>query len=168
MLASMPARPEDLFAFFAARGIETETRRHAPAPTVEASRKARSESRGGHCKSLLLADKTGALWLVLCPEDRRLDVRELQKALGSGRLSFAKPETVRAVLGVEPGSVSPFALINASARGVCLVLDRALMAEDELNFHPLDNRMTTRIARPDLLRFFAACGHEPVFVTLLR
>jgi Ala-tRNA(Pro) deacylase len=68
---------------------------------------------------------------------------------------------LRAVLGVEPGAVTPFAAMNDTDGRVTVVLDAAMMAHDILNYHPLDNTMTTSIGRDDLVRFLAATGHVP-------
>ena len=104
--------------------------------------------------------------LVVAKDDTRVDLKALAKRLSAGRLSFGKPERLEAVLGVSPGSVTPFALINASAARVAVVVDQAIMAFAEVNCHPLDNTATTRLATADLIRFIKACGHEPLIVPL--
>jgi Ala-tRNA(Pro) deacylase len=133
---------------------------------VEESQALRGEIPGAHTKNLFLKDKKGVLWLITALEDTPIDLKTLHKQLGSGRLSFGKPELMREVLGVEPGSVTPFVLINESARDVNFVLDEALLAYETLNFHPLVNTATMSIAREDFLKFVAACGHEPLRLPL--
>lgn len=129
----------------------------------------RGEISGGHCKNLFLKDKKGTLWLFVTPEDRRVDLKILKKHIGSAHLSFAKADLLLSVLGVTPGSVTPFALINDVSRCVHLVLDRDMLeAHDRLNFHPLINTRTTTIDTADLLDFFRLTGHRPVFVSLLE
>ncbi len=162
----MPATPDDLFAFLRELGIETVTHRHPPLFTVEESKALRGSLPGGHCKSLFLKAKNGSLWLVVALEDRAIDLKRLAKDLGVGTLSFGRPELLYEVLGVTPGSVTPFALINDRGRRVELVLDAGMMALPLLNYHPLTNEATTAIASADLLRFVAACGHEPRIVQL--
>lgn len=157
----MPASRDDLFARLAELGIETETREHPPLFTVEQSRALRGEIPGGHTKNLFLKDKKGALWLVVSLEDADIDLKRLHRKIGSARLSFGKAELLREALGIEPGSVTPFALINDPGGRVNVVLDEAMMAEELLNFHPLSNDATTSIASRDLLRFIEGCGHEP-------
>ncbi len=157
----MPASEADLMARLADLGIATTTLRHPPLFTVEESQRHRGDLPGGHAKNLFLKDKKGALWLVVAREDLKLDLNRLDGRLGSARLSFGKPELLLEVLGVVPGSVTPFALINDTTQRVTVVLDAGLMAQDPLHFHPLTNEATTRIAGPDLLRFIAACGHVP-------
>ncbi len=163
----MPATPEELLARLDALGIETTTHRHAPVFTVEASRRARGDLAGGHCKNLFLKDKKGALWLVVTEEDRAIDMKRLDKAIGSARLSFGKAELLAEVLGVIPGAVTPFALINDRQRRVNVVLDAAMLARHALlNYHPISNAMTTQIRPADLVAFVRACGHEPKIVDL--
>ena len=164
----MPATPEDLFARLAALGIETETHRHPPLFTVEESKALRGELPGGHCKSLFLKAKNDSLWLVVAPEDAPVDLKRLAKALGVGTLSFGRPELLWELLGVTPGSVTPFALINDRARRVNVLLDAEMMRETLLNYHPLTNEATTAIAAADLLRFIEACGHAPRILELPR
>ncbi len=162
----MPATEEQLFARFEELGIETTTKRHPPVFTVEEAKSLRGELPGGHCKSLFLKDKKGALWLVVCLEDRRMDMKALQAAIGSARLSFGKPDLLVEVLGVEPGSVTPFGLINDTEQRVNVILDRRMMSMTPLNYHPLKNDATTQIKPADLERFVRACGHEPRMVDL--
>jgi Ala-tRNA(Pro) deacylase len=156
----MPARREDLFARLAELGISTETFEHPPVFTVEEAREHCGALPGTHCKSLFLKDKKGALYLVVARDSALIDLKALAKALGAGRFSFGQPELLLAVLGVSPGSVTPFALINDTARRLCVVLDRTMMAGERLNYHPLTNRATTAISPADLSRFIAACGQQ--------
>jgi Ala-tRNA(Pro) deacylase len=162
----MSVSKDDLLARLAKLGIEAVTHEHPPLHTVEESRALRGEIAGAHSKNLFLKDKKGALWLVTALEDTPVDLKTLHRQLGSARLSFGKPDLMREVLGVEPGAVTPFALVNDSAASVQLVLDEALLAHDTLNFHPLENTATTSIARDDFLRFIADCGHEPMRMAL--
>ena len=134
--------------------------------TVEESRLQRGALPGAHCKSLFLKDKKGALWLVVAIEDRRLDLKALARLIGAARLSFGSAERLARHLGVVPGAVTPFAVINDGAGAVRLVVDAALMAADLANFHPLSNDATTAIAPADLLRFAEATGHAPVVIDL--
>jgi Ala-tRNA(Pro) deacylase len=104
--------------------------------------------------------------LVVAKDDTRVDLKALAKRLAAGRFSFGRPERLEAVLGVSPGSVTPFALINASAADVAVVVDQAILEYDEVNCHPLENTATTRLATADLIRFIEACGHEPLIASL--
>ena len=98
----MPASDKNLFDQFAVLGIQTTAVRHSPMFTVEDEEKLLTEVPGRHCKTLFLKDKNGNLWLVVMLGNIRLDMKMLQKKLGSSRLSFAKPDLMREVLGVEP------------------------------------------------------------------
>lgn len=162
----MPATRAELLAKLAELGIKTETRDHSPVFTVEEAQALRGEIPGGHCKNLFLKDKNDALWLVVCLEDARIDLKSLPEKIGSGRISFGKPELLREVLGVEPGSVTPFAVINDWAGRVKVILDEAMMHETLLNYHPLENTATTSIAADDLKRFLTALGHSPRIVAV--
>jgi Ala-tRNA(Pro) deacylase len=158
----MPATPEDLFAFLDRLGIAHSTVTHPPLFTVEQSQSLRGQIPGGHNKNLFLKDKNGRLYLLVLLEEARIDLKALPPLIGAGRLSFGSAERLREALGVEPGSVTPFALINDRERRVTPVLDAAMMAHEVLNYHPLVNTMTTSIRAADLLKFAAATGHSPL------
>jgi Ala-tRNA(Pro) deacylase len=164
----MPAAsPSDLFAYLAGLGIAAETLAHAPVFTVAESRSLKAEIPGGHSKNLFLKDRKDRLFLVVARDETRIDLKRLHEAIGaSGRLSFGSAELLRETLGVEPGSVTPFALINDTAGRVSVILDAELMAFARVNFHPLVNSMTTTVARDDLLAFLSATGHEPQVMRL--
>ena len=157
----MPATPADLFARLRALGIETSTVEHPPLFTVEESQRLRGEIPGQHTKNLFLVDRKGAVFLVVAREDAEIDLKRLHLRLGCGRLSFGKPELLEEVLGIVPGAVTPFALMNDETGRVSVVLDTAMMREPLLNYHPLVNTATTAIRAEDLLRFIRATGHEP-------
>lgn len=158
----MPATPDDLFGFLDQLGIAHDTVTHPPLFTVEQSRVLRGQIPGGHTKNLFLKDKKDALFLVVALEDAVIDLKSLHRVLGaSGRFSFGSAALMRETLGVEPGSVTPFGLLNDAGKRVDVVLDAPMMTHAVLNYHPLVNTMTTTIARDDLVRFLDATGHEP-------
>ena len=156
--------PQQLFAKLAALGIAQHTVEHPPVFTVEEAKALRGNLPGHHTKNLFLRNKKEEMWLVVALEDRAVDLKRLGEALGAGRLSFGSPDRLRRVLGVEPGSVTPFALVNDEARVVRLALDRGLSEGGPVNAHPLVNTMTTAIALKDLLRLFEATGHVPLWL----
>jgi Ala-tRNA(Pro) deacylase len=162
----MPATPDDLFARLEALGIPTETTWHEPVFTVEEARSKRGALPGVHCKCLFLRDRKGVLWLVVAEESRRVDLKALSARLGADRFSFANAELMMRHLGVEPGTVTPFALMNDADRAVRVALDAEMLKGGQLNYHPLTNAATTRIAADDLVRFIAECGHSPEIVQL--
>ena len=158
--------PEELFTYFDALGIAHRTYSHPPVFTVAEAVALRGKLPGGHCKSLFLKDKKGGFWLAVMLEERRTDLKKLAARLGAPRLSFGGAEDLYRLLGVRPGSVTPFALPNDRDHLVTPVLDAAMLRQDPLNYHPLQNDKTTAIAPADLVRFVRACGHEPQIVDL--
>ena len=162
----MAATSQDLFRRLDALGIAATTTEHPAVFTVDEAKALRGHIPGCHIKNLFLKDKREQLWLVVCPEDRPVDLKTLPALIGSARLSFARPDILRQVLGVEPGSVTPFGLINDTAGRVAVVLDAAMMHADRINCHPLRNTATTSIAAAGLIAFIRACGHSPRLVAL--
>lgn len=156
--------PQQLFAKLEALGIAQHTVEHPPVFTVEQAKALRGDLAGHHIKNLFLRNKKEEMWLVVALEDRAIDLRRLGEALGAGRLSFGSPERLRRHLGVEPGSVTPFALVNDETHRVRLALDRGLAGERPIHAHPLVNTMTTAIQPADLLRLFEATGHSPLWL----
>jgi Ala-tRNA(Pro) deacylase len=158
----MPAAPSDLFAFLDRLGVPYSTVSHQPLFTVDEARTLRGKIPGGHTKNLFLKDKSGTYYLVVACEDAEIDLKGLHRRLGAkGRLSFGSADAMWELLGVRPGSVTPFAAINDVSGKVVVILDRAMLAHELLNYHPLVNTMTTSIPRVGLMTFLKACGHEP-------
>ncbi|RCK49327.1 prolyl-tRNA synthetase associated domain-containing protein [Thalassospira profundimaris] len=153
-----------LFDQLAKLGIETTTHEHVPLFTVEDSQNLRGDLPGLHSKNLFVKDKKGELWLVVAEEETEIRMNHLHKRLGCARLSFGKPELLIATLGVKPGSVTPFALINDTDRKVRLALDAKLANGNVLNFHPLRNDRTTTISSADLLKFITSLGYEALII----
>jgi Ala-tRNA(Pro) deacylase len=156
------ATPEQLFAFLDQLGIEHQTLEHPPLFTVEQGRDFWHKLPGLHCKNLFIKDKKDKIWLVVMPGDKRADLNRLEKRLGAARFSFGKPELLLDVLGLTPGSVTPFALMNDTQKRVTVVLDFEMMKSEKVNFHPLHNAASTTIKTADLLKFTKALGYEPV------
>ncbi len=163
---SAPKTRTDLFAYLEQLGIQTKTLDHPPLFTVAESAEVERALPGGHTKNLFLKDANGALILIVALNTTQVDLKGLPKVIQSGRLSFGKPELLMEALGVTPGSVCVFSLINDETRRVRLIFDRALMAHQTMNAHPLENTATTNIARADLLRFIEATNHSPDVFTL--
>lgn len=158
-MPATPATPEDLFAHLDRLGIHHATVWHEATFTVEEGRALKASIPGGHSKNLFLKDKDGALVLVSAHADSVLRLNQLHKVLGTRRLSFGPAELMMEVLGVVPGAVTAFALMNDTGRRVRFIAEAALMAFDTVNFHPLVNTATTSIAREGLLRFAESTGH---------
>ncbi len=156
----MKSTPADLLAELTRLGLAHATIAHAPVFTVEEAKQLRGKIDGGHTKNLFLKDKKDRLFLAVTLEDVPVDLKALGELVGArGRLSFASADLLREHLGVEPGSVTPFALFNNRTRSVTPVLDEAMLEVSPLNFHPLENTATTAISSDDLLKFVAAQGH---------
>jgi Ala-tRNA(Pro) deacylase len=160
----MSATEAELFAFFDAHGVAHHTHRHAPVFRVEEGLDIKAALPGGHTKNLFLKDAKGQLWLISALGESRIDLKTLPARIGSARLSFGSAERLYDALGVTPGSVTAFALINDPEHKVRFVLDRALIAHETLNFHPLSNDATTAVSRQGFLDFLAALGIEPLIV----
>jgi Ala-tRNA(Pro) deacylase len=160
----MPAGRAELFALLDRLGITSSTIEHPPLFTVEQSRALRGEIAGGHTKNLFLKDKKDQVFLVVAEEDAAIDMKNLHKRIGSARLSFGRPELLAELLGVTPGSVTPFAALNDTTGRVTVILDAPLLRHETLNFHPLENVATTNIRREDFLAFLRHTGHEPRIV----
>lgn len=142
-------------------GIGYVRHEHPPVATVEEAEKHWGGLKGTHCKNLFLRNYKGNRhYLVIAPVTRGIDLRRLNAALGEDRLSFASPERLRRWLGLEPGSVSPFGLINDDSAHVRVVCDEALRASSFLGFHPNTNTATLEIAFADLEKFLASRGNH--------
>jgi Ala-tRNA(Pro) deacylase len=161
-MVEQPEPVTELYAKFDALGIAHKTYEHAPVFTVEEAAHLYESQPGGHTKNLFLKDKKGGLWLVVCRDDLRVDLNALSKTLDAPRFSFGSAALLVETLGVQPGSVTPFAIVNDKANKVRVVLDEGMFAFAVLNFHPLRNDRTTAIAANDLPKFLRACGHEPL------
>jgi Ala-tRNA(Pro) deacylase len=158
----MPASPDELFAYLDRLGIAHTTVTHPPLFTVQQSQTLRGQIPGCHTKNLFLKDKKGALFLLTAPEDAVIELKSLHTRLGaSGRFSFGSAELMRETLGVDPGAVTLFGVLNDMNRRVAVVLDSSLLSHAVINCHPLVNTMTTSLAREGLLAFLQATGHPP-------
>jgi Ala-tRNA(Pro) deacylase len=159
----MPKTEAELFSFLDSLGIRTLTQRHPALYTVADSQALRGEIAGGHTKNLFLKDKKDNFFLLTVDEDAVVDLKQVHHLIGAAsRVSFGRPEMLMELLGVAPGSVTVFGLINDTQHRVKVVLDQTLMENAVINAHPLTNEATTSIAANDLRRFIEATGHEAV------
>lgn len=162
-----PATPAELLGRLDALGIAHTTHRHAPVFTVEEAQRLKGDLPGAHTKNLFVRDKKGTMWLLVARFDQEVDLKVVGPQLGArGRLSFGSAERLMRYLGVRPGSVTPFAVVNDHGGNVAVALDAGLRSQEIWNAHPLDNAMTTAVARDDLLRFLDELGHPPAWVAL--
>jgi len=155
---SQPATPEQVKTALDKLGIENSTISHEPMRTVADSKALRDSadgSQGGHAKNLFLRNKKGEMVLVTLQEDREIDLDGLGKSLSVGKLSFASPERLMKYLGVRPGAVTPLAVLNDKEVAVTAVLDKALLDEDPLHFHPCVNSQTTTVPAIGLVKYMS-------------
>lgn len=157
--------PEDLFEIFSQLKISVTTTVHEPVFTCEAANRVNSFLPGAHNKNLFLKNKKGTFFLISMLDNKRLNIKTFSQEFGGGSLSFASDDQLISLLGVEPGHVTPFALIN-SAKIIQVILDKEMMEYELLNFHPLRNHMTTTISRHGFLQFLEYLGFSPIITTL--
>lgn len=158
------ATREDLFAMLDEQGIKHETKDHQPVFTVEESAAIKADMPGAHTKNLFLKDKGGNFFLICAESHAQIKVNKLHPHLGCKRLSFANSDYLMEHLGVEPGSVCLFSIMNDTAGEVTLVIDKTLADSDIVNFHPLNNDATTVISSDDMVKFAKATGHAPIIM----
>ena len=155
---------DELLDFLAQLGVEQTTYDHPAVFTVGESGAIKQEIPGAHTKNLFLKDAKDQLWLISAEGHAGIDLKRLHTVIGSARLSFGKAELMEETLGVSPGSVTAFGLINDRDRRVRFVLDRTLAEADLVNFHPLTNTATTTVSGEGFRRFLAAVGVAPLVV----
>lgn len=166
VLPTPDEREAALYDRLRAFGVGWTTYEHVPVFTVEEAEQLYDTQPGCHTKNLFLKDRKDGLWLVVVRDALKVDLNALSKQLGAPRFSFGSAELLIATLGIEPGSVTPFSVMNDKAGKVRLVLDAGMLTVEPLNFHPLRNDRTTAISAEGLLIFVRGCGHEPVLVTI--
>ena len=163
-ISRRPLGRDDLLAFLDAQGIAYRTHDHPAVFTVAEGPEIKASMPGAHTKNLFLKDKKGRLWLISARQDTQIDLKNLHRVIGSDRLSFGNPELMDEVLGLTPGSVTAFGLINDRDRRVTFVLDKALADAETVNFHPMINTATTAVSADGFRRFLAALEIEPIVV----
>ena len=140
---------------------------HPPVPTVEDALQHWAGIDATHCKNLFLRNQKGNRhYLVIIEHSKKADLRKVADQIGDGKLSFGSPERLMANLGLTPGSVSPFGLINDASHSVRVVLDRDLKTAARLSFHPNINTATLTIAAQDFQRFLESCGNTVQYVSV--
>jgi Ala-tRNA(Pro) deacylase len=163
MWGAMKSRA-DLLAFLDRIGVEAVTHDHPAVFRVGEGEDVKAGIDGAHTKNLFLKDAKGQLWLVSAQDRTVIDLKRLHTVIGSARLSFGNEALMAETLGVTPGSVTAFGLINDGERRVRFVLDRRLAEAAKVNFHPLENTATTSVTHDGFRRFLAAIGVAPLVV----
>jgi len=160
-------RRRELFDRLASLGIQTRVESYPEHETVAEGKALRGDMAGTFTKNLLLKDKKGQLFLVAAHEDRDIDLKTLHTRIGArGRLGFAGPERMIAALGIEPGALTPLAVLNDEAARVSVVIDADLMEAEQVNFHPLVSTESVGLRPDDLTRFIESCERTPIIVDL--
>lgn len=138
---------------------------HPPVPTVEEAKKYWADVDATHCKNLFFRNHKGNKhYLVVLEHTRQMDIRIIEQLLKQGKLSFASPERLMKYLGVQPGSVTPLALINDTENHVKLFLDENLKTSERISFHPCVNTASLVLKYEDLIRFIEYVGNEYEFL----
>ncbi|HZR26820.1 MAG TPA: prolyl-tRNA synthetase associated domain-containing protein [Vicinamibacterales bacterium] len=157
---TMTEQERPVIAKLEALGITFTRHEHPPVPTVEDALEHWKGIDATHCKNLFLRNQKGNRhYLVIVEHAKRVDLRKVADQIGDGKLSFASPERLMAHLGLTPGSVSPFGLINNADHAVRVFLDRDLRSASRLSFHPNINTVTLTVSVADFDKFLASCGN---------
>jgi Ala-tRNA(Pro) deacylase len=148
-----------------AMGIAYERFEHPPVATVDEAEQHWAPIAATHCKNLFLRNQKGNRhYLVIILHTKRADLRAVADQIGDGKLSFASPDRLMTYLGVTPGSVSPFGLVNDREHHVRVFLDRALRTASRISFHPNINTATLTLAYSDFERFLRSSGNHIQFI----
>ncbi len=164
--ADLPTSPEALIAMLDEQAIAYEFYEHEAVFTVDESKKVDAGIVGLHCRNLFLRDHKKKMFLVSAQNATKIDLKKLSDVLDSGRFSFGSPDRLWQYLGVRPGSVCPYAVVNDKDNDVSLILDESMMDAEIVNFHPLVNTMTVGTDPHDLVKFAQSIGHNVKVVDL--
>lgn len=165
-LNDLPTSPAALLMLLGKLNISYTLYDHPPIFTVEEGLHLKESIPGLHCRNLFMRDKKEVMYLVVAANNTKVDLKTLEQKLGSARLSFGSPERLWKYLGIRPGSVCPFTVINDKNHDVTVILDDFMMKAETVCYHPLDNAQTIALSPEDLLRFFAYTGHKPIILDL--
>lgn len=153
-LASLSEAEIKVYRFLEAMQTSFVAYHHEAAPTVAHVSELEALIKGRHCKNLFLKNSKGdQLFLLIAPYDKQVYLPQVAKSIGSTRLSFASSDLMQQYLGLEPGSVSPFGLLNDAAGSVQVLLDESLKTYEWISFHPNMSTATLSIKYADLERF---------------
>jgi Ala-tRNA(Pro) deacylase len=164
MTATPHEKEPALYAQLDELGLPHHTEEHRAVFTVAEGQDVKARLPGGHSKNLFLKDKSGAYVLISALGRTEIKLNQLHKRIGTKRLSFGKPDALLDLLGVVPGSVTVFSVLNDTEQKVRLILDKALFTHDAVWFHPMRNTASTRMAPQDIVTFAEATGHTPTLI----
>lgn len=163
----MEDRKQKVFDYLDQADIPYEWYEHPEAPTIEIARQYWRNDGSKHCKNLFFRNHKGNRhYLVVFDCDQQMAIHDLEHRLHQGKLSFASEQRMDRYLGLRPGSVSPFGLINDTENHVHLFLDSTLKDQPSLSFHPNDNTATVVISREAFQRFLDICGNSYEYIDL--
>ena len=146
-------KKRDLLDILREKNIDFQVHEHKPLYTVEDSEKLRGKIDGSHTKNLFLKNKKNEFFLFTCNERAKIDLKQFSKSIDAKNLSFANENYLEKYLGIKPGSVSPYALLNDKKNNVSFYLDENLEKSEKINFHPLINDTTITMKTPDFINF---------------
>lgn len=150
-----------LYALLEQLGIDFEYLEHPEAPTIEIAKQYWAGHQAQHCKNLFFRNHKGNQhYLVLLNCDQNMAIHDIEKQLHQGKLSFASEQRLMKYLGVKPGSVTPFGLINDEEHHVIVFIDKTLQQAEKVSFHPCVNTASLIIKREDLVKFLNYCGNR--------
>ena len=153
----------DLFELLSVKNKDFQIHDHDPLFTVEDSENLRGEIKGAHTKNLFLKNKKNNFFLFSCEEFTKINLKTISKSLGLGNVSFAKEEYLLDLLGISPGSVTPFALLNNTENNIDLYLEDKMHESEYINFHPLTNKATVTIKSRDFMEFMIENKKKYIF-----
>ncbi len=162
----LPTRPQAVLDRLNDLGVPFTLYHHEAVFTVAESEKLDIDMPGVHCRNLFLRDKKKNNFLVVLQHATDVDIKKLAGVIGSDKLSFGSAERLWEYLGVKPGSVCPYAMINDTGHNVKIFLEKSMMEADIVNYHPLINTMTVGTSPQGLIRFLESCGATPHIVDL--
>lgn len=162
----LPTSPEQLMARLDDLKIPYALHHHKAVFTVAEAETVEHDIPGTHCRNLFLRDKKKNNFLVVLRNETDVDIKKLQPLIGADKLSFGSADRLFEYLGVRPGSVCPYAIVNDTQHQVKIFLEKGMLEGDRVNYHPLLNTMTIGTTPADLLRFIESAGHTPHVIDL--
>ena len=162
----LPTSPDALMARLTELGIDFQLHHHKAVFTVAEAETVEHDIPGTHCRNLFLRDKKKNNFLVVLRNETEVDIKKLQPLIGADKISFGSADRLFEYLGVRPGSVCPYAIINDKNNEVKIVLEKGMMEAERVNYHPLINTMTIGTTPANLQRFIESTGHTPYIVDL--
>jgi Ala-tRNA(Pro) deacylase len=157
----------ELYSLFDELSIAYEYHEHPPAPTIEEAMKYWKDLDATHCKNLFFRNHKGNRhYLVILDHRQELNIRDLEQRLKQGKLTFSSPKRMMKYLGITPGSVSPFALINDHENHVHVFLDKNLQYSQTISFHPCINTASLIIRYDDFMKFLKHVGNTWEYIAM--